>query len=273
MAYSDKLCLQWNDFRQNITSSFGDLRSDKEFTDVTLACEDLQIEAHKVVLVASSPFFKELLRKNKNSHPLVYMRSLKSEDLAGMMDFLYYGEAKILQENLDSFLALAEELKLNGLTTETSNIDNEEVMKSSPSNFNKEVKPIKQMQRMHGISNSTPLFAKFDSTIANSNSTSESTHYTKSDSTIAIDASTTVTADTDNLDEKIRSLITKSDVKIPGIGNGYLATCNVCGKEGPFKAMPRHNEANHLTGISHSCDISGATSRSKHCQRHNGPEG
>ena len=69
-------------------------------------------------------------------------------------------ETENVQENLDSFLALAEELKLNGLTTETSNIDNEEVMKSSPSNFNKEVKPIKQMQRMHGISNSTPLFAK-----------------------------------------------------------------------------------------------------------------
>ena len=37
-------------------SAFGDLREDKEFTDVTLACEDgQQVEAHKVVLIASSP--------------------------------------------------------------------------------------------------------------------------------------------------------------------------------------------------------------------------
>ena len=35
---------------------FLDLREDKELTDVTLACEDgLHVEAHKVVLIASSP--------------------------------------------------------------------------------------------------------------------------------------------------------------------------------------------------------------------------
>ena len=42
----------------SINSAFGDLKEDKEFTDVTLACEDgQQVEAHEVVLTASSPFF------------------------------------------------------------------------------------------------------------------------------------------------------------------------------------------------------------------------
>ena len=37
---------------------FGKLREGKDFTDVTLACEDgQQVEAHKVVLTSSSPFF------------------------------------------------------------------------------------------------------------------------------------------------------------------------------------------------------------------------
>ena len=104
---AEKLCLQWNDFRQNISASFGDLRGDKEFSDVTLACEDgQQVEAHKVILASSSPFFKELLRKNKHPHPLLYMRALKSEDLIAIMDFLYFGEANVFQDNLDSFLAL-----------------------------------------------------------------------------------------------------------------------------------------------------------------------
>ena len=71
MTNSDeKLCLQWNDFKKNVTSAFGDLRQDKEFTDVTLACEDgQQVEAHKVVLLASSPFFQNILKKNKHPHP------------------------------------------------------------------------------------------------------------------------------------------------------------------------------------------------------------
>ena len=117
MSASEKLCLQWNDFKENITSSFRELREDRDFTDVTLACGDgQQIEAHKVVLASSSPFFMELLKKNKHSHPIVYMRGLRSEDIVAIMDFLYLGEADVSQDNLDSFLALAEELKLKGLT-------------------------------------------------------------------------------------------------------------------------------------------------------------
>ena len=93
-----------------------DLREDKEFTDVTLACEDgQQVEAHKVVLIASSPFFLNILKKNKHSHPLIYMRGVKSENIIAMVDFFYHGESNVFQENLDSFLALAEELQLKGL--------------------------------------------------------------------------------------------------------------------------------------------------------------
>ena len=43
------------------------------------------------------------------------MRGIKSEDLDAIVDFLYCGEANVFQENLDSFLAIAEELKLKGL--------------------------------------------------------------------------------------------------------------------------------------------------------------
>ena len=57
---SEKLCLQWNDFKENVNSAFGRLRDDKEFNDVTLACEDgQQMEAHKVILAASSPIFEQ----------------------------------------------------------------------------------------------------------------------------------------------------------------------------------------------------------------------
>ena len=62
---SEKLCLQWNDFKENAISALGSLRNDKEFTNVTLACEDgQQMEAHKGILAASSPFFQKILQKN-----------------------------------------------------------------------------------------------------------------------------------------------------------------------------------------------------------------
>ena len=59
-ASKEKLRLQRNEFANNISSAFLNLSSDKDFTDVTLVCEDgQQLEAHKLVLISSSPFFRE----------------------------------------------------------------------------------------------------------------------------------------------------------------------------------------------------------------------
>merc|ERR1719290_68787 len=116
-----KLCLQWNDFKESINSAFESLRNDKEFTDVTLACEDgQQMEAHKVILAASSPFFEKILQKSKHPHPLIYLKGFQSKDFASILDFLYSGEAYVHQEDLDSFLAIADEIQLKGLTWQTS---------------------------------------------------------------------------------------------------------------------------------------------------------
>ena len=86
---SEKLCLQWNDFKANVNFAFGRLRDDEDFTDITLACEDgQQLEAHKVILAASSPFFEEILRRNKHPHPLIYLKGIQSQDLLAILDFL-----------------------------------------------------------------------------------------------------------------------------------------------------------------------------------------
>ena len=112
---SEKLCLQWNGFNKNVNSAFGRLRCDKEFTDVTLACEDgKQMEAHKVILAVSSSFFEKVLKKNKHPHPLIYLKGFQSQQFLSILDFLYFGEANVYQEDLDSFLAIAEEIQLKG---------------------------------------------------------------------------------------------------------------------------------------------------------------
>ena len=202
-----------------------------------------------MVLASSSPFFKELLRKNKHPHPLVFMRALKSEDLIAIMDFLYFGEANVFQENLDSFLALAEELKLKGLTAGPDEIGKDQQMKTSPEYpqvpFKKE-KP--QKIKDTSFSPGDKAFDNSDTTIA------------------AINTNPILNANLEDLDKQIRSMITKSDVSI---ANGKLATCNICGKEGIYQTVSRHIEANHITGVSHACEICGVISRSSQgLQRH-----
>merc|ERR1719315_724529 len=119
MSGSEKLCLKWDDFQKNHSESLRDLRGDQEFSDVTLACEgDIQIQAHKIILSASSPFFKSVLMKNKHPHPLLFLKGLKNSLLASILDFIYDGEVNIAHEDLNEFLAAAEDLKVKGLSEE-----------------------------------------------------------------------------------------------------------------------------------------------------------
>ena len=54
---SETFCLQWNEFKPNAFSMLSSARENKEYVDLTLACEDGQrMEAHKVILASSSPF-------------------------------------------------------------------------------------------------------------------------------------------------------------------------------------------------------------------------
>lgn len=116
---AEKYCLKWNDFLQNITSSLEGLRVNREFSDVTLVCEDgQQVKAHQIILSASSPFFQALLGQTNHPQPLIFMRGIKVRDLEALLDFIYFGETNICHENLDSFLAVAGELQLKGLTRE-----------------------------------------------------------------------------------------------------------------------------------------------------------
>jgi len=119
MAAAEKFCLRWNDFESNISVAFRELREEKDFFDVTLACEDSQISAHKVILSACSPFFRSVLRKNPHQHPLLYLKGVKLTELHAVLNFMYQGEVNVAQEELNSFLAVAEELRVKGLTQNT----------------------------------------------------------------------------------------------------------------------------------------------------------
>jgi len=114
---NEKFCLKWNDFEKNISGAFRDLKNDNDFFDVTLACDDEeQVSAHKVILSACSPFFRQVLRRHKHQHPLLYIRGVSLSDLESVLAFMYHGEVNIAQQDLNSFLAIAEDLKVKGLT-------------------------------------------------------------------------------------------------------------------------------------------------------------
>jgi len=130
---SEKFCLRWNDFERNISTTLKELRDDKDFFDVTLACDDEQIQAHKVILAACSPFFRNILRRNPHQHPLLYMKGVKFTDLQAVLNFMYHGEVNVAQEELNSFLSVAEDLRVKGLTQTHSSSNQETVRRKQSS--------------------------------------------------------------------------------------------------------------------------------------------
>eukprot|EP00092_Neocalanus_flemingeri_P034068 GFUD01037048.1.p1 GENE.GFUD01037048.1~~GFUD01037048.1.p1 ORF type:complete len:344 (+),score=63.75 GFUD01037048.1:88-1119(+) len=134
---SEKFCLRWNDFESNISGAFRELRDDKDFFDVTIACEDEQMQAHKVILSACSPFFRNILRRNSHQHPLLYLKGVKYTDLQSVLNFMYHGEVNVAQEELNSFLAVAEDLRVKGLTQNQGNPSASRPREKSPPRINK----------------------------------------------------------------------------------------------------------------------------------------
>ena len=51
MESNQTLYLKWDQFSENVKQSFTELKSNGDFFDVTLACDDQQIEAHKVIIL------------------------------------------------------------------------------------------------------------------------------------------------------------------------------------------------------------------------------
>ena len=129
---SEKFCLKWNDFQSNVSNSFSVLRNEDYLHDVTIVTDDSdQIAAHKLVLSASSEYFKNIFKKNKHPHPLLCLEGVTSTDVRNMMDYIYNGELKIFQKDVDRFLSFAHRLKIEGLGLVTNpNADQESEVNS-----------------------------------------------------------------------------------------------------------------------------------------------
>ena len=115
---SEKFKLQWNDFQSNILQTFRRIREDKDFLNVTLITEDeVQLEAHKVILSASSSFLENILRKSPHKHPMLFLSGMNSKNLNLILDYVYLGEVQVIQEDLQDFLSAASKLKIAGLSS------------------------------------------------------------------------------------------------------------------------------------------------------------
>ena len=222
---SEKFYLKWNDFQSTVSQSFRSLRQEEDFYDVTLVSEDeLQLSAHKLVLSSCSSFFKNILKKNVHQSPLIYLSGVSSRNLMSVLDYIYCGEVKLFQDQLDSFLEVAKNLKMTGLLAFDEDLDIKEQDNGTPdnsSNMTDEVMDNKQFESQL-VSPNSP-FSTTDIIFAGSGT-----------------------------DERVNEILTKEA--------GFIQ-CTACGKTGNhLSTMKRHAET-HLKGLSYSCPACDKTFR------------
>ena len=114
--YQDKFTLKWKFFITNLSTNLSNGFRENRYSDVTLVSDDkIPFQAHKYVLSASSPLLKTILLDNPQSHPLIYLRGVKHQELESILQFIYLGEATFYHNNIDRFIQASKDLQIKQL--------------------------------------------------------------------------------------------------------------------------------------------------------------
>ena len=229
---TEKFCLKWNDFQKNLTKSFGQLRNEDDFFDVTLVSDDKQqVSAHKLVLSSCSDYFKSILGQSKHSHPLLCLEGISSNELNNVLDYIYNGEIQIFQENLERFLQIAERFQLEGLIRGEENSSDE----------------IKEETVHHRNVPSEEETTVVSSTSEQKQNTSKRiVNYSRNASDII---------NADEIDRQIEEMIEKVGIK--------QYKCRPCGKINTQKSHAHEHAEVHIEGLSFSCHMCEKAFRSR----------
>ena len=234
----EKFCLKWNDFQTNVSKTFSSLRQEEHLFDVTLVSDDEQhIAAHKLVLSVSSEFFKNIIKRAQHSNPMIYLSGFKSRDLFLVMDYIYQGEVQILQTDLDRFLNVAQQLKIEGLIGG----DNEFDGTHTDEHIKEDIETSLTQEESSG------------ETILDQ--TEENKYVAPRKKIPRADRSVAVVSSASNMEAKtaVDDLVEKTE-------NGWM--CKACGKTTKTSDIRRHAEI-HIEGLSFDCHLCGKTFRSR----------
>ena len=219
-----------------MSQSFGRLQKECLFNDVILVSEDnVQISAHKIVLSASSRFFKKILQNNPHKNTLLFLGGVTSEYLSLVLDYIYQGEVHIFQEQLDGFLSTAQKLQIEGLLEKSGKADfdikgEDEEVKGN--NTSKPTKRDTQVESQNDINN------------------------------VDIKPKVNYELSLGDLDKDQLLLKKKELYQRTNEGNGRAFECLGCGKFMNNQAnMMRHVET-HIEGLSYKCQVCGKMFRS-----------
>ena len=83
----------------------------------TTSTDGYMFEAHKVILSAYSDVFKNMLVNGKHPHPVAFLGGIEHDVLEALLDFIYCGEEKVKNAEMNLFMQLSTNIELVGATS------------------------------------------------------------------------------------------------------------------------------------------------------------
>ncbi|KAI9558769.1 hypothetical protein GHT06_015558 [Daphnia sinensis] len=118
MDSSPQLKIRWNNFPVTVSSSLEALRNNGDLVDTSLFCEGHRFLAHRVVLSATSNYFRQIFKEISSPNVAIVLSGLNYQDIDALLTFIYSGEVSLCDAQLPSFLKTAETLQVKGLGPE-----------------------------------------------------------------------------------------------------------------------------------------------------------
>jgi hypothetical protein len=248
MDETGKYFFQWDIFKSNLSESLLDIKSSEEFFDVTLVCGDEQLKAHKIILAASSPWFRSVLSKNPHTHPLIYLKGIKFIDLKNIVNFLYKGEVSVPTVDLKGFREAANDLKIK-------HFNDQNHLPEANSNEIVETNDVEQK------------LVDYESEDSVGNLQTEDYVKVEADIDGSILRETDSTMNKGDLEETLSKMVSR-------IHHGKLGSvweCKTCKKFHKNKTKITQHAETHLEGFKHKCKMCGVIKKTrKALQKHIG---
>ena len=201
----DKYSLSWNEFTDSVSRNYRNVRNQEAFSDVTIVGNDQKpIFAHKLVLSGGSEYFENLLMLTKHSQMLVCLDGINSEELSNILDYIYFGEVHVFEDELQTFLQLAKRFKLHGLLKEDD--VEQEASRKEMENEKGLVPVMEESSENPAIENDMFSMVKEETILPDHN------FGNANEKTLVMDQMILASVDVKEVNKKLKELYTKDDI-------------------------------------------------------------
>ena len=122
----EQYSITWHSYSDHLRNLMQEMLGSDDFKDVTLVSDDKQsIKAHRNILSTCSPVFKNILQmEGQSNHPVIYLKGIKYSEIDAILKFIYWGETKCNEKELNELLLTAKNLEIKELC-DNANIQDE----------------------------------------------------------------------------------------------------------------------------------------------------